>query len=226
VGAAADAGRGQLGSARRRRRGDAAPAGRGTRAARTDAAGAECGVVPPAPGWYRGGCRPLPSSRTTARPHRPLLPHARLRGRRRGRGAGHHARAWKGSPRSNGAASLKTWLYRIATNVCLDALAASGRRRPPPQSTCATCRPWCTRASSCRRPREDGWSPSPTRSPPRARRLRPRRARRAPRECPARLRRRRSSNCRRASAPSCSSRRCSAGPRPRPPRARHDGCRR
>jgi RNA polymerase sigma-70 factor (ECF subfamily) len=41
-------------------------------------------------------------------------------------------RAWKGIDRYQGQASLKTWLYRIATNVCLDQLAASGRRRLRP----------------------------------------------------------------------------------------------
>ncbi len=37
-------------------------------------------------------------------------------------------RAWKGSADFRGGSSLRTWLYRIATNVCLDALK---RRRPP-----------------------------------------------------------------------------------------------
>ena len=34
-------------------------------------------------------------------------------------------RAWKGLDRFNEQSSLKTWLYRIATNVCLDTLSAS-----------------------------------------------------------------------------------------------------
>jgi RNA polymerase sigma-70 factor, ECF subfamily len=37
-------------------------------------------------------------------------------------------RAWKSLGAFNGRSSLRTWLYRIATNVCLDALK---RRRPP-----------------------------------------------------------------------------------------------
>src|SRR5579871_540357 len=40
-------------------------------------------------------------------------------------------RACKGLDRFNRQSSLKTWLYRIATNVCLDALAV-GRRRVRP----------------------------------------------------------------------------------------------
>lgn len=38
-------------------------------------------------------------------------------------------RAWKGIDRFQQQSSLKTWLYRIATNVCLDRLSASDRRR-------------------------------------------------------------------------------------------------
>lgn len=40
-------------------------------------------------------------------------------------------RAWKGLSRFDGRASLKTWLYRIATNVCLDTLSSKGRRARP-----------------------------------------------------------------------------------------------
>jgi RNA polymerase sigma-70 factor (ECF subfamily) len=40
-------------------------------------------------------------------------------------------RAWKGIERFEGRAALRSWLYRIATNVCLDSLTASGRRARP-----------------------------------------------------------------------------------------------
>jgi RNA polymerase sigma-70 factor (ECF subfamily) len=40
-------------------------------------------------------------------------------------------RAWRGIERFEGRAALRSWLYRIATNVCLDALSASNRRARP-----------------------------------------------------------------------------------------------
>ena len=41
-------------------------------------------------------------------------------------------RAWKGIDRFAEQSSMKTWLYRIATNVCLDAISATNRQRMRP----------------------------------------------------------------------------------------------
>jgi RNA polymerase sigma-70 factor (ECF subfamily) len=40
-------------------------------------------------------------------------------------------RAWRSIDRFEERSSVRTWLYRIATNVCLDALAANSRRARP-----------------------------------------------------------------------------------------------
>ena len=40
-------------------------------------------------------------------------------------------RAWRSLERFDGRASIKTWLYKIATNVCLDELGNRGRRIRP-----------------------------------------------------------------------------------------------
>src|SRR6201997_3715705 len=40
-------------------------------------------------------------------------------------------RAWKGADGFEGRASVRSWLYRIATNVCLDALRGEKRRALP-----------------------------------------------------------------------------------------------
>ncbi|MFJ8589090.1 sigma-70 family RNA polymerase sigma factor [Streptomyces sp. NPDC093595] len=47
-------------------------------------------------------------------------------------------RAWRGIDRFEGRSSLRSWLYRIATNVCLDALNAGNRRARPMDLTAAT----------------------------------------------------------------------------------------
>lgn len=39
--------------------------------------------------------------------------------------------AWRGLDGFEGRSSLRTWLYRIATNRCLNVLRDAGRRRPP-----------------------------------------------------------------------------------------------
>jgi RNA polymerase sigma-70 factor, ECF subfamily len=40
-------------------------------------------------------------------------------------------RAWRGAERFEGRAALRTWLYRIATNVCFDTAKARSRRAIP-----------------------------------------------------------------------------------------------
>ena len=40
-------------------------------------------------------------------------------------------RAWRGYERFEGRAALRSWLYRIATNVCMDMLSGRSRRARP-----------------------------------------------------------------------------------------------
>lgn len=47
-------------------------------------------------------------------------------------------RAWRSIDKFEGRSSLRSWLYRIATNVCLDALNAGNRRARPMDLTAAT----------------------------------------------------------------------------------------
>ena len=49
-------------------------------------------------------------------------------------------RAWKGLDRFAEQSSLKTWLYRIATNVCIDTLSANNRQRMRPLGDVAVAR--------------------------------------------------------------------------------------
>ena len=48
--------------------------------------------------------------------------------------------AWRGLEHFEGRASLRAWLYRIATNRCLNALRASGRRTRSPAPGCGCSR--------------------------------------------------------------------------------------
>ena len=40
-------------------------------------------------------------------------------------------RAWRALPKLRGRTSARAWLYRIATNVCLDAIAGRRKRGVP-----------------------------------------------------------------------------------------------
>ena len=56
-------------------------------------------------------------------------------------------RAWRSRGSFQGRASIRAWLYRIATNVCLDTLRRRGRRPVPPRSSepstpSVTSMPW------------------------------------------------------------------------------------
>ena len=79
-------------------------------------------------------------------------------------------RAWKASANFQGRSSVRTWLYRIATNVCLTNLEGRRSARSPPGSALPTRWP-VTRSrrttrspGSSRCPTPPSWSPSATRS--------------------------------------------------------------
>jgi RNA polymerase sigma-70 factor (ECF subfamily) len=70
-------------------------------------------------------------------------------------------RAWKGIDRFKEQSSLKTWLYRIATNVCLDTLSAGGRQRVRPLETSARPGVVSDDMALPKRPREHWVEPIP-----------------------------------------------------------------
>jgi len=67
-------------------------------------------------------------------------------------------RAWRAADRFEGRSALKSWLYRIATNVCLDMLAGTKRRARPMDLGPASS----IDGSLGRFPRRHGSSRSPT----------------------------------------------------------------
>jgi len=64
-------------------------------------------------------------------------------------------RAWKSLDRFEGRSSLRSWLYRIATNVCLDTLSSSQRRIRPMDLSSSAWEP--VEASLSARRGEDTW---------------------------------------------------------------------
>ena len=76
-------------------------------------------------------------------------------------------RAWRSLGRFEERASLRTWLYRIATHVCLDALShRSQRERPMAEGLVGTVDDPLRRTSG-----PTGWSRFPTRARSRPRRI-------------------------------------------------------
>ncbi|MEU6364623.1 sigma-70 family RNA polymerase sigma factor [Streptomyces sp. NPDC046931] len=67
-------------------------------------------------------------------------------------------RAWRSYERFEGRSSLRSWLYRIATNVCLDMLSAGNRRARPMDLTESTP---LAQAALCPRPDSTWLEPMP-----------------------------------------------------------------
>ncbi|MFJ5529734.1 sigma-70 family RNA polymerase sigma factor [Streptomyces sp. NPDC093261] len=67
-------------------------------------------------------------------------------------------RAWRSYEKFEGRSSLRSWLYRIATNVCLDMLSAGSRRARPMDLTESTP---LARAALCPRPDSTWLEPMP-----------------------------------------------------------------
>src|ERR671916_2774143 len=70
-------------------------------------------------------------------------------------------RAWKAIDRFKEQSSLKTWLYRIATNVCLDSISSVGRQRMRPLETSAQPGVVSDDMALPKRPREHWVEPIP-----------------------------------------------------------------
>ena len=70
-------------------------------------------------------------------------------------------RAWRGLDRFQEQSSLKTWLYRIATNVCLDTLSSSHRQRMRPLDLSSEPGVVTEDMALPRRPRESWVEPIP-----------------------------------------------------------------
>ena len=69
-------------------------------------------------------------------------------------------RAWRGFEGFEGRAALRSWLYRIATNVCLDMLGGKERRARPMDLGPAQAAETSLGASPCPRPRGSCRSPT------------------------------------------------------------------
>ena len=79
--------------------------------------------------------------------------------------------AWQGLGGFEGRASLRTWLYRIATNRCLSALRAASRRprrrMEHPRRCSRPSRPGSARSSGSSRTPTRSWRARPARRPAR-----------------------------------------------------------
>lgn len=69
-------------------------------------------------------------------------------------------RAWRRRDDLREPGFLRRWLYKIATNACLDAVKVDGRRSRPTNGPCSTASSPPTSRATSRRP----WRSSPTTS--------------------------------------------------------------